>query len=235
MKVALITHTPDPDRTVAQITLTSMMKESYSEYIENWNDETDFIHLENAVKRGHESVIEHAFFTFSIEGISRACAQQLTRHRIASYTMQSQRYVDFEVPPDDVSAYDPFIREMYVDPSFEEREADIIWETVSICFDAYKELREMGTSAENARFVLPNACKTNIIVTMNARELRHFFSLRCCERAQWEIRTVADMMLWKCKEVAPILFKGAGQRCIQLGYCPEGIEGCRRFYRRDLP
>ena len=172
--------------------------------------------LESATASGHESILEHAVYTFEVKGVSRALTHQLVRHRIASYSQQSQRYVnmnefDYVMPKsieDNIDAYAKFYQAM-----------DMIDYT-------YILLKDMGIPEEDARYVLPNACTTNIIVTMNARELRHFFALRCCNRAQWEIRELADKMLELVKPVAPKLFENAGASCVQLGYCPEGKKGC---------
>jgi thymidylate synthase (FAD) len=162
---------------------------------------------------GHASVIEHASFTFSIEGVSRAMTHQLVRHRIASFTQQSQRYVTYDT------------LEKYVTPQSisENAEAkDIFDRTLERISETYQKLLNMGIPKEDARFILPNAAKTNIIVTMNARELLHFFNLRCCARAQWEIRETAIEMLRQAKKATPALFERAGPSCVQLGYCLEG-------------
>jgi thymidylate synthase (FAD) len=162
---------------------------------------------------GHASVIEHASFTFSIEGASRAMTHELVRHRIASYTQQSQRYV----------AYDT--SENYVTPKSiaTNQEARKIYnETLNKISETYQKLLKIGIPKEDSRFILPNAAKTNIMVTMNARELRHFFNLRCCARAQWEIRETAIEMFKQAKKAAPALFENAGPSCVELGYCPEG-------------
>jgi len=162
---------------------------------------------------GHTSVIEHACFTFSIEGVSRAMTHQLIRHRIASYTQQSQRYVTYNT-----------LENYVIPPSIRDnKEAKKLFdETLAKISEVYQKLLRMNIPKEDARFILPNAAKTNIIVTMNARELRHFFNLRCCMRAQWEIREVAIEMLRQVKKVAPALFENAGPSCVELGYCPEG-------------
>lgn len=180
------------------------------------------------MKLGHFSVLEHAGFTFGIEGISRAASHQLVRHRIASYSQQSQRYVKakekFEyVLPGSIAAKDDlkkkFTRQM------------------SSAGRLYEEFVAAGVPAEDARFLLPNAAATRIIVTMNARELRHFFTLRCCQRAQWEIRAVAEEMLGLVRRTASLLFDGAGPGCLR-GRCPEKTMTCglvkevRQAYRR---
>jgi thymidylate synthase (FAD) len=171
--------------------------------------------LSRIVGMGHHSVIEHAVFTFSVEGVSRALTHQLVRHRVASFSQQSQRYVSMDnatyVTPHTVEGNEEAVQ-LY----------DSVMENI---WDAYKKLEAMGIPAEDARYLLPNGCTTNITITMNARELLHFFSLRCCNRAQWEIREMADQMLKICKEQSPIIFKGAGPPCIR-GPCPEGKKTC---------
>ena len=162
---------------------------------------------------GHASVIEHASFTFSIEDVSRAMTHQLVRHRVASYTQQSQRYVTYDT-----------IEKYVTPPSIGQNvEAKKIFDgALEKISETYQKLLEMTIPKEDARFILPNAAKTNIMVTMNARELRHFFNLRCCARAQWEIREVATEMLKQAKKAAPALFENSGPSCVELGYCPEG-------------
>jgi thymidylate synthase (FAD) len=170
--------------------------------------------LSNIVGMGHHSVVEHAVFTFSVEGVSRTLTHQLVRHRVASFSQQSQRYVPIKDPtyvvPETIKA-DPRLLALYED-------------TMRAIWDAYGKLAET-IPAEDARYLLPNGCTTNITITMNARELHHFFSLRCCERAQWEIRELADKMLALCNEASPVLFTDAGPPCIR-GPCPEGKLSC---------
>ncbi len=213
MKVKLIRFTADPEILCGAAALTSTKSGSPSEIFEKMDLEKARQIIKRVTGYGHASVIEHASFTFSLEGVSRAMTHQLVRHRIASYTQQSQRYV----------TYDTF--EKYVTPpSIEENsEAKRIFNSaLKKISETYHKLLEMGIPKEDARFILPNAAKTNIIVTMNARELRHFFNLRCCRRSQWEIRQVAIEMLKQAKNVAPSLFENAGPSCVELGYCPEG-------------
>lgn len=181
---------------------------------------------------GHQSPIEHITFTFGIEGVSRACTHQLVRHRLASYSQQSQRYVDLS------ETY------KYITPPAinDDEEAKTLYEKANEeIFNNYKKLTiilekkyiENGMdeklakkkAIEDARYILPNACETKIIVTMNARELLHFFRERCCNRAQWEIREVANQMLDLCLEVAPNIFKKAGPSCV-FGKCKEGAMSC---------
>lgn len=175
--------------------------------------------LKNAMAGGHESVLEHCKFTFQIDGVSRALLAQLTRHRIASFSVQSQRYVAMK-------GGFPYV----IPPRIQQLGSNAVkryqnqMEQISEWYDEWFELLGKN-SAEDARFVLPNACSTRLVVTMNARELRHFFSLRCCNRAQWEIRQMADEMLRICKEEAYTLFEDAGPGCVR-GACPEGKHSC---------
>jgi len=213
LKVKLLRHTADAELLCGAAALTSSKSGSPSEIFERMDLETAKRIIKRVTGYGHASVIEHASFTFSIEGVSRAMTHQLVRHRIASFTQQSQRYVVYDtlkkyVIPKNISA---------------NAEAKKIFEkTLEKISKTYQKLLKMGIQKEDARFILPNAAKTNIIVTMNARELRHFFNLRCCMRSQWEIREVAIEMLKQAKRVAPALFENAGPSCVELGYCPEG-------------
>lgn len=166
--------------------------------------------LEHALSSGHDSVAEHASFTFRIEGVSRALLAQITRHRIASFSVKSQRYVSMNEMPYVVP---PTIRK---DPAVFAKYQHLM----SHINDFYNLAVASGIPKEDARFITPQAAFTDLIVTMNARELRHFFSLRCCNRAQWEIRQLADEMLALCKENAPMLFADAGPGCVR-GRCPE--------------
>jgi thymidylate synthase (FAD) len=190
-----------------------------AELEESWTDEKAGRLIEKIMALGHYSVLEHAVFTFGIEGISRATSHQLVRHRLASYSQQSQRYVQadkaFErvVPPS-----------IEGKPALRKRFEKHLEETGRL----YRDLTGAGIPAEDARFVLPNAAATKIIVTMNARELRHFFRLRCCQRAQWEIRAMAELMLGHVRRTAPRLFAKAGPGCVG-GRCPEGKMACGRI------
>ena len=177
--------------------------------------------LRAALATGHESVLEHVSFTFRIEGLSRAALAQLTRHRLASFDVESQRYVKLEdvrmVMPDSI-ARSEFLQEAEV--------------CLTGSMDLYKRMVAAGIPPEDARYVTPQAVVTNLLVTMNARELRHFFRLRCCNRAQWEIRGVADAMLAICKRIAPELFYGAGPGCVR-GNCPEALPCGKRRQETD--
>lgn len=179
---------------------------------------------------GHHSVFEHVSFTFGIEGVSRTLTHQLVRHRVASFSQKSQRYVkhsggfEYITPP--LVQNNPAALAKY----------ENLMQTVS---DAYDALTELGVPAEDARYILPNATETKIIVTMNARELLHFFAVRCCMRAQWEIREMSVKMLKKAFEVAPSIFSNAGPACVK-GACSEGKMTCglapeiRRSFRELL-
>ena len=219
MKVALLQYTPEPERTVALAArlcyspadIDELQKKVSSADIRNF--------LEKIMSLGHQSVLEHASFTFGIEGISRVTTHQLVRHRIASFSQQSQRYVSHTerftavVPPTIAERPDVLAR-------FEAQLAAV--------HRAYAEMVEAGIPAEDARYILPNAAETKILVTMNARELRHFFELRCCERAQWEIQAMAVEMLKLVRTVAPVIFRDAGPGCL-TGPCPEGAMTCGRI------
>ena len=218
MLVKLLSHTTDPERTVAMAGRLCYSGCDIASLESKTDDDNAAKLIEKLVQMGHLSVLEHASFTFGIEGISRACSHQLVRHRIASFSQQSQRYVelrdlDFTVPPgiaaDQVAA--------------EEFSAFI--ETAQTC---YNKLLDRGIPAEDARYVLPNAGETKLIFTANARSLLNFFELRLCTRAQWEIRQVAAVMLAEVRTVAPDIFKLAGPTCESSGYCREGEKGCGR-------
>ena len=212
MRVKLLRYTPNPELLCAAAAITSYKNKETSELLKEMDIERARKTLRRVIGYGHLSVIEHASFTYSVEGVSRAVTHQLVRHRIASYTQQSQRYVTYDT------------LDFYVIPkSIEENgEARRIYvEALDGITNAYQRLLKCDISPEDARYILPNAAKTNIVITMNARELRHFFNLRCCERAQWEIREMATEMLRQAKKVAPTLFENAGPSCVELGYCPE--------------
>ena len=213
MKVTLLRYTKDAELLCGTAALTTIKSGRPSEILNNIDLETSKRKIKQVSGYGHTSVIEHASFTFSIEDVSRAMTHQLVRHRIASYTQQSQRYVTYDT-----------LEKYVVPPSVaDNKEAKATFdETLERISNAYQKLLRLKIPKEDARFILPNATKTNIIVTMNARELQHFFNLRCCTRAQWEIREVATEMLRQAKKAAPTLFENAGPSCVPLGFCPEG-------------
>ncbi len=221
LKVELIRHTLSPEETVAlgaRLCYSKSTIEDLKNKIEA-KDQSGFV--KKLLSMGHESVFEHASFTFAIEGVSRVLLAQLTRHRLASFSVQSQRYVSYEngfgyiIPPKIEALGEEAVNEYHKQMSTMQR-----W---------YQEWQQkLGTDEsgnEDARFVLPNACETRIMMTMNVRELRHFFSLRMCNRAQWEIRTLAYRMHRMCFEIAPMLFADAGPACLR-GHCPEGDKSC---------
>lgn len=208
MNVRLVSYTPNPDQ-VCDMACRTCTSEDFPK-ITPTTDKLSV--LRNALDSGHESVAEHAVFTFQIEGISRACSHQLVRHRIASYSQQSQRYVM-------VDNDDYFV----IPESIKENDSDYV-QYISVMKYLFNECERMikaGIKLEDARYILPNACCTNITVTMNARELRHFFKLRLCKRAQWEIRELAECMYECVKPIAPVLFEGVGPACIMDGKCKE--------------
>lgn len=215
MRVQLLTHTPDPEQVAAAAARLCYSDASIAQLLERAPEQAPAL-LRKIVDMGHLSVLEHAGFTFGIEGISRACSHQLVRHRIASYSQQSQRYVSHEarfeaVTPASVAAV----------PELATRFEQHLNATHAL----YRELIAAGIPAEDARFVLPNAAATKLVMTMNARELHHFFALRCCRRAQWEIRAMAKEMLRLVRQAAPLLFADAGPGCLR-GACPEGKMTC---------
>jgi thymidylate synthase (FAD) len=222
VQVQLIRYTPDPERTVvaaarlcyAPIDATRILDELSPTQMDRL--------LRQVIESGHHSVLEHAGFTFAISGISRVTSHQLVRHRLASYSQQSQRYVSYEAleyvtPP--AIAEDPILRDQY--------EA-----AMTAAHALYVALQEAEVATEDARYVLPNATATNMVVSMNARELRHFFTLRCCNRAQWEIRALAHAMRRAVQAVGPVLFENAGPACWR-GPCPEGRLSCGNPPARD--
>lgn len=223
LKVVLLRHTLSPEETIALAAKLCYSRSSISDLNEKISsrDQSEFI--KKLMDMGHESVLEHVSFTFGIEGVSRVLLAQLTRHRIASFSVQSQRYVSYEkgfgyIIPDSIVALGEEAVARYKNQM----------ETIESWYiDWQKQLGTGEKSNEDARFVLPNACETRIIVTMNVRELRHFFSLRMCSRAQWEIRKMAEEMFRLCFETAPALFINAGPACLR-GKCPEGEKSCGR-------
>ncbi|MEM3421457.1 MAG: FAD-dependent thymidylate synthase [Candidatus Hadarchaeum sp.] len=214
MKVKLIAHTPDPDALAGAAARSCRSTKPADEIVKEERSKL-LRSLEVCVERGHESVIEHASFTFSVEGVSRACTHELVRHRIASYSQQSQRAVKLE-------------KNYIVPPTIsKDREAEKIFiAAMDAAWRDYLSLIERGIPVEDARYLLPNAAAANIVVTMNARALMNFFKLRCCTHAQWEIRELAYEMLKLVKKVAPKIFENAGPSCVMAGKCPENDESC---------
>lgn len=239
LKVTLLSYTPQPEQTVAAAAKLCYSASSIDTIREGLTEEKTASFVEMLSELGHESPIEHASFTFGIEGVSRSLLAQITRHRIASFSVQSQRYVkelmfEYVIPPEIEAvpeAKAEFIRAMEEDQAHYEKLTALLKEKhFSEMIGTGMEEKAAKRAAEkkaieDARFVLPNACTTKIIMTMNARSLMNFFSHRCCNRAQWEIRELAELMLKLCVQVAPHLFQKAGPPCAS-GACPEGKMSC---------
>lgn len=273
LKVKIIAHTPEPDKVVAQAGKLCYSAVGVDEITQKLTEEEIARYVNMLASIGHESPLEHVSFTFAIEGISRACTHQIVRHRIASYSQQSQRYVKLEqfeyiIPPAieknpeakrifietmkrDQKAYDELVDLLLVDILAEEHAADfgscireVLKENPDVApnrskvldlyaekfFENYRKAEKQAI--EDARYVFPNACETKIVITMNARSLLHFFNVRCCNRAQWEIREMATEMLKECKKIAPALFKKAGPDCV-YGKCGEGKMSCKHPRKED--
>ena len=265
VKVQLLAYTPNPEQTVAMAAKLCYSPSEIENIREGLTEEKTASFIDMLVSIGHTSTIEHVSFTFGIEGISRACSHQLVRHRIASYSQQSQRYVDgtkfdFVTPPEilnnpkALSVYNRVIdsqtqaykeiRDALAAGYIKEFMGKELSGSDEEIIDSFKETNKSECAAfikkanEDARFILPNAATTKIICTFNARSLQNFFAHRCCNRAQWEIREVAEKMLLCCLEVAPHLFQNCGPSCL-FGPCPEGKMSCgkqkemREKYRRN--
>ena len=228
--VRLISHTDASEDVIASAARLCYAKDTKAIFDQDPGQAKKYVRLLRNM--GHMSPVEHASFTFYIEGVSRAMTHQLVRHRLASYSQRSQRYVrhdgfEYVIPP------------RFKDKKVKENDAEIDAEkyfekTMEYLARRYAKLNEaLGDSGESsnedARYVLPNACETKILMTMNSRELLHFFGERLCLRAQWEIRGVADQMLEIAREVCPSVFEGAGPKCLRLGKCPEGKMTCGKF------
>ncbi len=242
MKVILLDYTPNPEKVVAAAAKLCYSASDVESLYDKQTPEAVEKFLNMLSEMGHESPIEHCSFTFGIEGVSRSLLAQITRHRIASFSVQSQRYVqvkDFAyVTPPEIAA--------------EEKALAVYERSMENAIESYRELTDLlqakhkaalmaqgleekeaakkaeKMAIEDARFVLPNAAQTKLVMTMNARSLMNFFHHRCCSRAQWEIRAVADEMLRLVKEVAPHLFAFAGPSCLS-GRCPEGKMSCGKM------
>jgi len=240
--VTLISHTPEPEKLVAAAGRLCYSNSPASRLLESLDAEKTAYFVDLLTSQGHLSTLEHASFTFAIEGISRSLLAQITRHRIASFSVQSQRYValgDFgHVIPreieDDSEAKAEYLSAMKSAGEHYRRITDILQEKHLRQLEAQgidpkaanSKARKMAI--EDARAVLPNSCETKMLMTMNARSLYNFFALRCCSRAQAEIRELADLMLVQVRGAAPLLFAKAGPPCISAG-CPEGGMSCGRI------
>jgi len=245
LKVRLLEHTPNPERVIAEAAKLCYSSVGVDEIETNLDKDKIEKFLNMLMSYGHESPIEHVSFTFAAEGISRSLSHQLVRHRIASYSQQSQRYVkldqfEYIIPPE--IAKNEEAKTLF-QKSMEDSQRSYN-EIVKLLEKGYLEQGITKSSAEkkaieDARYVFPNACETKIVFTMNARSLMNFFRHRCCNRAQWEIRNLADAMLVEVKKIAPILFKYSGPSCINNA-CPEGkmscgnIESVRKKYKEEL-
>ena len=219
MRVNLISHTRDPERTVAAAMRLCYSASEIDNIIENLDQNETHRLIRKVLTLGHLSVLEHASFTFAIEGISRACSHQLVRHRMASFSQQSQRYVSML----------NFDHTIPISISNNACILDDYYQTIDTIRKQYEKLLACGISAENARYILPNSTETKLIMTANARSLMNFFELRLCTRAQWEIQQLAGIMLTKVRGIAPILFESAGPSCESKGCCNEGEMTCGRM------
>ena len=221
MDVKLLAHTPNPEQLVAAAARICYKDVPASQLLQGEEEKLSRSLIEDLFRSGHTSTFEHVSFTFGIDGLSRTASHQLVRHRLASFSQQSQRYVKMSPDPEAVIippaiAANPQARELFR-------------ESVRHAQEVYRALAEMGIPKEDARFILPHGYSTRLVLTMNARELHHFFSLRLCRRAQWEIHELARRMLALCREAAPVLFGKAGPKCI-FGACEEA-RSCGKPYR----
>lgn len=242
MKVEMLACTPEPEKLVAAAAKLCYSKTGASGLMEKLSDEQVDNFLLKLAELGHDSPLEHMTFTFAVEGVSRVLTHQLVRHRMASYSQQSQRYVKLEqfeyiVPPTILKnkvACELFKEAMAADQVVYDKlvsvlQTEHVEKLLSEGVDEKKANQQAEKMAiEDARYVFPNACETKIVVTMNGRSLINFFEHRCCERAQWEIRGLADLMLIEVRKVAPSIFKTAGPKCLKAP-CPEGRMSCGKI------
>jgi thymidylate synthase (FAD) len=222
VQVTLINYTPNPELVVAAAARLSYSPARAGEILENLNPEQADGLLRRLISSGHFSPFEHVSFTFSIEGVSRVTSHQLVRHRLASYTQQSQRYVSLKklhyiIPPTISSR-----------PQLEAR----FKQAVEAAHQLYRDMLDAGIPAEDARYVLPSAVETQLVMTMNARELMHACSLRLCCRAQWEIVQLFEKTKAEVERVAPRIGAELNPKCYRLGYCDER-ESCGLFPLRE--
>ena len=241
LKVKIISHTPEPDKVVAQAGKLCYSAVGVDEITQKLTEEEIARYVNMLASIHHESPLEHVSFTFAIEGVSRVLTHQLVRHRLASYSQQSQRYVKLEqfeyiIPP--AIEKNEKAKALFIETMEKDQEAynQIVDELINDKIREFKKIHDRDLTKkeysaiekqaiEDARYVFPNACETKIVVTMNARSLLHFFNVRCCNRAQWEIREMATEMLKECKKIAPALFKKAGPDCV-YSKCGEGNMSC---------
>ncbi|EPY6473031.1 FAD-dependent thymidylate synthase [Clostridium sporogenes] len=234
MKVKLLEYTPNAEKLIASAAKLCYSSSGIEDLQNNLDKEKVDKFLNMLMSYGHESPIEHVSFTFGIEGVSRSLTHQLVRHRIGSYSQQSQRYVrlnqfEYVIPPSvetDEESKKIYIETMKNCQKSYDNIANILKE--KYINDGLRAMDAEKKAIEDARYVFPNACTSKIIVTMNARSLMNFFRHRCCNRAQWEIRELAETMLFEVKEVAPTLFKYCGPGCVN-GPCPEGKMSCGKI------
>lgn len=242
MKVQLLRYTPEGEKLVSSAAKLCYSPVGIDQIEEDQDEKKVSSFLELLMDLGHESPIEHVTFTFGIEGVSRTLTHQLVRHRIASYSQQSQRYVrlsqfEYIIPPyieKNEKAKELFIKAMEEDQEAYDQISKLLFEDHYNRYisggDSEKKAKQKAEkeAIEDARYVFPNACETKIVATMNARSLMNFFALRTCNRAQWEIRKLGIEMLKEVKKVYPILFKNAGPGCVN-GPCPEGTMTCGKI------
>ncbi|MDR3315856.1 MAG: FAD-dependent thymidylate synthase [Coriobacteriales bacterium] len=222
MRVDLLYHTSEPERAVATAARLCYAPIGAAELMETMDDARIQKVLTTIMKSGHFSALEHASYTFAVDGISRALTHQLVRHRLASFNQQSQRYVTYAGDPEVVTP-----STVAEDPG-----ALAAFNTaIDVAYATYAQLVEAGIPAEDARYVLPNACISKIVITMNIRELLHFFEARCCRRAQWEIQDLAHRMLELAQPTAPYIFMDAGAAC-RRGPCTEGKMTCGQPFEK---
>ena len=231
MKVKILTHTPNLEDVITSAGKLCYSKVGVDEISKKSTKEDTERFVKMLSDMGHHSPLEHVSFTFAVEGVSRALTHQLVRHRIASYSQQSQRYVNLE------ETFDFVYPNAIINEGLSSEYAEIMDYIHSKYVDLTQKLEEKylakgmdkrsanKKAIEDARYVLPNACETKIVFTMNVRTLLHFFEKRCCSRAQWEIRNLANEMLRQCREISPTLFNNAGATC-KRGYCNEGSMSC---------
>jgi thymidylate synthase (FAD) len=233
-KVKLIQYTPNPEELVAAAAKLCYSAVGVDDILKNLDKSNTEKFLNILMSYGHESPIEHVSFTFAVEGVSRSLTHQLVRHRIASYSQQSQRYVklsqfEYVVPPE--IEKDEEARKIFTDAMENSQKAyDLLADKLKSKYIAQGMVSTAAEkkAIEDARYVFPNACETKIIFTMNARGLMNFFRHRCCNRAQWEIRSLAEKMIDEVKKVAPTIFKLSGPGCV-AGPCPEGKMTCGKI------
>lgn len=241
-KVKLLRYTQDGEKLIASAAKLCYSPVGIDEIERDLEGENIDSFLNMLMKLNHESPIEHISFTFGVEGVSRTLTHQLVRHRIGSYSQQSQRYVrldqfEYIIPPsieEDERAKALFLKAMEEDQKYYNDISDILFQRhFKSYLDEGKSEKQAKKDAgkraiEDARYIFPNACETKIVFTMNARSLINFFRLRTCNRAQWEIRNLAIDMLKEVKNVYPALFKNAGPGCVN-GPCPEGNMTCGKI------